>query len=337
MKSSLLKASLKPYNTFGIEAYASAIIEWKSEDEVREFFKNGDCDVLVLGGGSNVLFTRDIEKTVVLNRIKGIEVMEETDDRVKLRVGAGEDWHEFVLYCIEKDWGGIENLSLIPGCVGASPIQNIGAYGVEVKDVIVSVEAINRINGNKVVFNNAQCMFGYRDSIFKTSHKDQYIITAVVFRLEKSGKVNVSYGAIQAELEKMGVVDPAIRDVSNAVIRIRQSKLPDPKFLGNAGSFFKNPVVSTQKIQNLKKDYPQIPYYPVDDQHAKVPAGWLIETAGWKGKRFENCGVHEKQALVIVNYGGARGEDIYQLSERILQDIADRYGITLEREVNIIK
>ena len=252
-------------------------------------------------------------------------------------MGAGEDWHEFVLYCLDQGWGGVENLSLIPGCIGASPIQNIGAYGVEIKDVLLRVEAVSRKDGRKEVFGNSSCKFGYRDSIFKRSHKNQYVITAVVLRLEKNRKVNVSYGAIQSELEKMGVDSPGIRDVSNAVIRIRKSKLPDPKLLGNAGSFFKNPVVTREKYQSLKKRYPQIPSYPVNDDQVKIPAGWLIDHAGWKGRRFENYGVHEKQALVLVNYGGATGNKIYQLSEKILQDIAERYGISLEREVNIIK
>jgi UDP-N-acetylmuramate dehydrogenase len=328
--------SLKSYNTFGIEVQTSSFVEVGSIDELKEVLKNNSKELLILGGGSNMLFTKDFDGLLIKNNIKGIEVVEENEDEIILKVGSGEVWRDFVMYCVSSNYAGLENLSLIPGTVGAGPMQNIGAYGVEVKDVIVSVEAFNLQDYSIRSFSTIECEFDYRSSIFKTSQKGKYFITAVVFQLSKKPRINSSYGAIEDELKKMGVVHPSIQDVSRAVINIRQSKLPDPKEIGNSGSFFKNPVVDINKKNELLLKYPSMPYYLQKDGTFKIAAGWLIETAGWKGKRIDNYGVHEKQALVLVNYGGASGNEIYNLSEQIIDSIKTRFGIELEREVNII-
>ncbi len=328
---------IAPYTTFGINANAQSFAVFSTTEELKNLLsQNRDRNTMVLGGGSNVLFTRDYEGLILVNRIKGINVVDENSDEVFVKVGAGENWHEFVLYCINQGWGGIENLSLIPGSVGASPMQNIGAYGVEIKDVFNDLSALNIKELKEETFNHSQCEFGYRESIFKRALKGKYIITSVTYRLSKKPKLNTSYGAIEDELERKNITKPSLKDVSDAVIAIRQSKLPDPKEIGNAGSFFKNPVVEKEVLNNILKQYPNAPHYPVDENHVKVPAGWLIDTAGWKGKRFGSFGVHVNQALVLVNYDYAKGRDIYDLSQQILDDINTKFGILLEREVNII-
>lgn len=310
-------------------------------DELQELLasQKSERKIFILGGGSNVLFTRDFDGLVLKNEIKGIAVVHEDADHVYLRVGAGENWHEFVKFCINKDLGGVENLSLIPGNVGASPMQNIGAYGVEIKEVFESLTALH-IKDKKVVnFTLNDCQFGYRDSVFKNKFKDQFVILDVLYRLNKVHKFNTSYGAIEDELTKMGVKDLTIAAISQAVINIRSSKLPDPNDIGNAGSFFKNPTLPITQIKKLKSTHPILqdsPSYPVDEDHAKIPAGWLIEQAGWKGYRVGDAGCHAKQALVLVNYGNAKGDEIYSLSEAILESVKSKFGIELEREVNIV-
>jgi UDP-N-acetylmuramate dehydrogenase len=328
---------IAPYTTFGINANAQSLAVFTTTEELTELLHvNKGRDTMVLGGGSNVLFTKDYPGLVLVNRIKGINVIQESKDEVTVEVGAGENWHEFVLYCIDQGWGGIENLSLIPGSVGASPMQNIGAYGVEIKDIFKELTALNIQELKEEKFNHSQCEFGYRESIFKRALKGKYIITSVTYRLNKNPKLNTSYGAIEDELARKNIKNPTLKEVSDAVIAIRQSKLPDPKEIGNAGSFFKNPVVKLDVYKKIQKEHPNAPNYPIDDNYVKVPAGWLIDTAGWKGKRFGSFGVHVNQALVLVNYDYAKGGDIYDLSQQILDDIQSKFGILLEREVNII-
>lgn len=329
--------NLAPYNTFGITAQADLFSVFSDITELSKLLTEYSSEkLLVLGGGSNVLFKNDFKGLVLVNKIKGIEIVNEDSDHVYVKSGAGENWHEFVIHCIEKGWGGIENLSLIPGSVGASPMQNIGAYGVEIKDVFYELEAYHITSGSIKVFNYKACEFGYRESVFKRALKEQYIITSVTYKLSKDPQLNTSYGAINEALESAGIKNPSIGDVSNAVIAIRQSKLPDPKQLGNAGSFFKNPVITKDQLSNILNNYQDAPYYKIDKNHVKVPAGWLIDTAGWKGKRYNNFGIHKNQALVLVNYGGATGNELFELSTRIIEDIKKRFGIQLEREVNII-
>ena len=330
--------SLKPYNTFGIEVKASSFGRFSSIQELEYLLKeNSKSKLLILGGGSNILFIKDhFDGVVLLNEIKGFEVLTETDEFAIVKVGSGEIWHEFVLKCIEKGFCGVENLSLIPGSVGASPMQNIGAYGVEIKDVFEELEALHIETGEIHSFSKERCEFGYRESVFKRKLKGQYIITSVCFRLSKKQNVNTSYGIIESELLKEGIVIPTIKDVSNAVIAIRKSKLPDPKEIGNAGSFFKNPVISNLILENIKKNYPDVPNYPSKNGFVKLAAGWLIEQAGWKGKTFDHYGVHKLQALVLLNYKGATGQEIYDLSTSIIEDVKLKFGVELEREVNII-
>jgi UDP-N-acetylmuramate dehydrogenase len=331
--------NLKTLNTFGIEAYA----KWYTEINTIEELKNVIADKLfqsseklILGGGSNILFTRDFDGIVVKNCLKGIRIVNETAEFADVQCAAGEVWHDFVIWCIEKRLGGLENLSLIPGCVGASPMQNIGAYGVEVKDVFVELEAYDLRSGEKLTFDKSQCHFGYRESIFKHELKNKVIITSVTYRLSKQPRLNTSYGAINDELKKMNVQAPGIKDVSNAVINIRSSKLPDPKVTGNAGSFFKNPEVPAPVHNELKKVYPDLVAYPLDNGNYKLAAGWLIEKSGLKGYVKGHAAVHDKQALVLVNKGGAKGDEIYSLSEYVLQTVFSKFGVRLEREVNII-
>jgi UDP-N-acetylmuramate dehydrogenase len=329
--------SLKPFNTFGIDVKANRFATFASTEELGQLLKdNRNQALLILGGGSNLLLTKDFDGLVLKNEIKGIEVISETDDDVFVRSGAGEEWHEFVLYCISKNYCGIENLSLIPGSVGASPMQNIGAYGVEIKNVFDHLEAYEIATGEIHSFDNATCEFGYRESIFKHSVKNQFVITNVYFKLSKTQNTNTSYGAINQQLEVMGIENPTIKDVSDAVIAIRSSKLPNPKEIGNAGSFFKNPVIDFAHYEEILKEYPNAPSYPVAENQVKVPAGWLIETAGWKGKVVGETGVHKNQALVLVNYGGAKGEEIYKLSTEIIEDVERKFKILLTREVNIL-
>jgi UDP-N-acetylmuramate dehydrogenase len=330
--------SLKNYNTFGINAYASAYISITSENQLIEILKeNSNSDLFILGGGSNMLLTKDINALVLHINIKGIEVIKEEDDFVWIEAKAGENWHEFVLYAINNDFGGIENMSLIPGNVGTTPIQNIGAYGAEIKDTFVYCEAIEISTGKKVKFSNAECSFGYRESIFKKKEKGKYIITAVTFQLSKKNhKINIAYGDIKKELAERGIENPNIKQVSDAVVAIRKSKLPDPKELGNCGSFFKNPIISKGHYQLIKVEFPEMPSYEVSSELVKVPAGWLIENAGFKGKRFGDAGVHKNQALVIVNYGSATGDELLQLSQKIQKTVLEKYKIAIEAEVNIL-
>lgn len=329
--------SLQPFNTFGIECNAAHLATFNSVNELKEVLQRAVKPLLILGGGSNILFTQDFDGTVLKNEILGIEVVQEDEDYVELRVGAGEIWHEFVLYCVRNNYGGIENLSLIPGTVGASPMQNIGAYGVEIKDVFVQLEALNLDTLELEVFDHAACSFGYRESVFKRALKDKYVITAVTYRLTKRNhQIKTSYGAIQDELTKKGIVDPKLIDISEAVIAIRQSKLPDPKEIGNAGSFFKNPVVEFSVLENIQKSYDNVPNYPATEGYVKLAAGWLIEQAGWKGFRSGDFGVHSKQALVLVNYKNAKGSEIEELSQKIIRDIHQKFGVSLEREVNLM-
>ncbi len=328
--------NLKEYNTFGISVKAEMFAVFSSIEELKQIlsFRN-DKKLLVLGGGSNLLLTKDFDGLVIKNEIKRFEVIEETVSEVIVESGAGENWHEFVLNCIDKGFGGIENLSLIPGSVGASPMQNIGAYGVEIKDVFESLSAYHIASGEIHYFDKTKCEFGYRESIFKNKVKGEYIILTVTFRLTKKPTINSSYGAINEQLKFMGIQVPTIKELSAAVIAIRQSKLPDPKIIGNAGSFFKNPTVEITLLEQIQKNYPDIPNYPALNGR-KLAAGWLIEKAGWKGRTFDNYGVHKLQALVLVNYGNCTGQEIFDLSSRIIQDVFEKFGVLLEREVNIL-
>ena len=325
--------SLKNYNTFGIDVKANQFIEINA---VEELIKTSKKDAFfILGGGSNMLLTKDINKTVLHINIKGIKIIKDNKYSVYIEVNAGENWHEFVLWSLKNDFGGIENLSLIPGNVGTCPIQNIGAYGVEVKDVIHSVQTIEIATGKKVLFKNKECDFGYRNSIFKNKQKGKYVITSVVFKLSKiKHKLHYNYGAIKTELSNQNIIKPSIQDISNAIIHIRKTKLPNPKELGNSGSFFKNPVVDKALFLSIQKQYPQMPYYAIDSKY-KIPAGWLIEQSGFKGKRYGDAGVHKNQALVLVNYGNATGNDILNLAKKIQEKIKKQFNIDLEMEVNI--
>jgi len=330
--------SLKAFNTFGVDAVAHSFIAVSSVEQLEHVFHKlitTDQPYLILGGGSNVLFTQDYNGLVVKNEIQGIEVVDEDEEYVYVKAGAGVNWHEFVLYCIDHDWGGVENLSLIPGTVGAAPVQNIGAYGVELKDVLHSLRYWDIQKLQLIEFANADCVFGYRNSIFKQDLKGLAVICDVTFRLTKQHKVKVGYGAIQDQLTKQGITEPTIRDVSNAVIAIRTSKLPDPKIIGNAGSFFKNPVVDPHFFEHLKKCYPDVVAYP-SGSVVKLAAGWLIEQAGWKGFHEGSVGCYEKQALVLVNFGEATGSEILNLAKRIQASVKGKFDVELEMEVNVI-
>lgn len=329
--------SLLPYNTFGIDVKSKYFAQFSDVEELRTQLKKvKDESLLIIGGGSNILFTKDFDGATLKNEIKHFKVVYEDNESVHVNIGAGEVWHDFVLKAIDNNFGGVENLSLIPGSVGASPMQNIGAYGAEIKDILVSLDALHIETGEIHYFKKKQCQLGYRESIFKRALKDQYIILNVTFRLSKRHTLNTKYGIIEEELEKMNISNPTIKDVSNAVIAIRSSKLPDPKEIGNAGSFFKNPVIDVKTAEELIKNHPDIPNYPAGDGKVKLAAGWLIEQAGWKGKTFDNFGVHKNQALVLVNYKDCTGKDILDLSTSIITDVFSKFGIKLEREVNIL-
>lgn len=329
--------SLKPFNTFGIDVTAQKFVQVESVEDLKDLLKNNYAsEIFVLGGGSNMLLTKNIDKTVAHINLKGIEILQESGNEVLIKAMAGESWHRFVLYCLDNGLGGLENLSLIPGNVGTSPIQNIGAYGVELKDTFEECTALNVQTLELKKFNKEECKFGYRDSVFKNAEKGKYIITDVTFRLTRNKhKLNTAYGAIGVFLEEQGIEEPDIKDISNAVIQIRQSKLPNPKELGNSGSFFKNPIVTKDLLKNIQKSYPEVPFYEVDSEHVKIPAGWLIDRAGLKGTREGDAGVHKKQALVLVNYGDASGKDILQLAEKVQQKVKDLFGVEIEPEVNI--
>ncbi|MBR9757714.1 MAG: UDP-N-acetylmuramate dehydrogenase [Algicola sp.] len=330
--------SLKPYNTFGIDVTAKSFLEVNTLTDLKTALKvHQNKDLFILGGGSNMLLTQDIDALVLHINLKGIEMLSESDSHVVVKAQAGENWHAFVLWCINNNFGGVENLSLIPGNVGTAPIQNIGAYGVELKDVFLSCEAVEVATQKVVTFTNAECQFGYRESIFKQQAKGKYIITSVCFSLSKKDhKLHTDYGAITTQLQEMKVTNPTISNVSEAVIAIRESKLPNPKDIGNSGSFFKNPVVSKATFNSLQSQFPNMPYYQVSKETFKIPAGWLIEHAGFKGKTFGNYGVHKKQALVLVNYSNASGKDILNLARLIQKTVKRIFGIDIDTEVNII-
>ncbi|MDF2380534.1 UDP-N-acetylmuramate dehydrogenase [Nostoc ellipsosporum NOK] len=328
---------LKDLNTFGVRANARYYAAFDSIASLNEILAAYPAQpLLILGGGSNVLLTKDFDGLVLKNDIRGIAKVAEDDEFIFVRAGAGENWHQFVLYTIAKGWGGLENLSLIPGCVGASPMQNIGAYGVEIKDVFEQLTAFHLEERSNYTFRAQACEFGYRESVFKRKYKGQFVIAEVTFKLRKNPVLNTSYGAIASELKARGIDHPTIRDVSDVVISIRQSKLPDPKETGNAGSFFKNPSVNIPQFNQLKEQYPGIVAYANADGTMKLAAGWLIEQAGWKGYREGDAGVHAKQALVLVNHGNATGAEILALSEKIITSVKEKFDVELEREVNIV-
>lgn len=330
--------SLKNHNTFGIEAKAKQFVSVHSVAELKTVLQeNPSQKKFILGGGSNMLLTQDIDALVIHVDLKGKKIIEENDDYVLAEAQAGENWHEFVLWTIGQDFGGLENMSLIPGNVGTTPIQNIGAYGTEIKDTFFYCEALNIKTLEVKKFTKEECKFGYRESIFKNEAKDQYIITSVVFKLTKQKhKINISYGDIAAELTKKEIVVPTLIDVSNAIITIRQSKLPDPKDLGNSGSFFKNPIIPKIDFERIHLLHPEMPSYTVSETEVKVPAGWLIEKAGFKGKRFGDTGIHKNQALVLVNYGNATGQEILNVSKDIQKTVKALFDIEIEAEVNVI-
>ena len=330
--------SLKNYNTFGIEASAKQFANMQNLTELKSILEQHPSEKkFILGGGSNMLLTQNIDALVLHIDFKGKKIVNEDADFVWIECQAGENWHEFVLWTIDQNFGGLENMSLIPGNVGTTPIQNIGAYGTEIKDTFVSCEALTIDNQEIKKFTKEECHFGYRESIFKNEVKDQYIITSVVFKLTKHNhKINTSYGDILAELERENITSPSLKDVSNAVIAIRQSKLPDPKELGNSGSFFKNPILLKTDFEKIHQKFPEMKYYEVSETEVKVPAGWLIEQAGFKGKRFGDAGIHKNQALVLVNYGNATGQEILAVSKNIQDTVFKTYGIQIEAEVNVI-
>ena len=329
--------SLKSLNSFGIDVNADNFCSVENLSELFNLLKTKPSNLFILGGGSNILFTKNIEGTVLHINLKGIEVLKESNFFSEVKVSAGENWHDFVLWSIDKNLGGLENLSLIPGNVGTAPIQNIGAYGVELKDNFVSCEAVNRSTLEIETFTNLECKFGYRNSIFKSEKRGEYIIISVTFKLtNKNHNIKTSYGDIKKQLEKNSIKHPKIKDISDAVILIRKSKLPDPEVIGNAGSFFKNPIINSKTFSTIIKQFPNIPNYKISKDEIKIPAGWLIEKAGFKGKKFNSCGVHERQALVLVNYGNATGKEILEFSKLIQKSISIIFGIELEREVNVI-
>ncbi len=329
--------SLRRYNTFGIDGEARYFVSVTTIDELKgALSSNVHSEKFILGGGSNMLLTKNIDALVIHVALKGISITSENDNEVFVTAKAGENWHEFVQYCISKNYGGIENLSLIPGNVGTAPIQNIGAYGVELKDTFHSCHAVHVSTRQERDFTKSECQFGYRDSIFKNAEKNNYIITSVTFRLtKKEHALNTGYGAIQAELEKQHCDKPTIADVANAVIAIRQSKLPDPNVLGNSGSFFKNPVIDIDAFRELRTQFPEAPFYEISPTEYKIPAGWLIEAAGFKGYRQGHAGVHKNQALVLVNHGNATGAEIWALAMKVQHAVREKFGILIEPEVNV--
>jgi len=331
--------SLKNYNTFGIDATARFFIEVNSVEELQDVLGNQDYDrKIVIGGGSNMLLSDRIEALFIHVALKGKKIISESTDSVQVKVMAGENWHEMVMWTLDNNFGGLENMSLIPGNTGTAPIQNIGAYGVELKDCFVSCEAIRIEDQQLITLTKEECKFGYRDSFFKNEGKDQFVIISVTFSFTKTDhKINSGYGAIEGQLEKESIVNPTIKDISNAVIAIRQQKLPDPKILGNSGSFFKNPIVEKEIFEDFALKNPNAPFYKVTDDLYKIPAGWLIEQCGFKGKRFGDAGVHKNQALVLVNYDNATGKDILDLAANIIDAVKLKFNIEISPEVNLIK
>jgi len=331
--------SLIDLNTFGIDVRAKYYSTVESIEDLQSLSKNElfkKNRLFVLGGGSNILLTKNINSLVIKNDIKGIKVLNENEDSIEIMAGAGENWHQFVLFCVDRNYGGIENLSLIPGNIGAAPMQNIGAYGVEIKDTFLYLNAFHIKTGEIHQFNKDDCKFNYRESVFKNKFRGEYIILNVVLKLTKKSELNTSYGDIEKKLIEWNEKSPTIKNVSNAVISIRESKLPDPKEIGNSGSFFKNPIINKIQFKELLSNYPSVVHYNLDENNIKIAAGWLIDQAGWKGQTYSNYGVHKKQALVLVNYGGAKGSEIDDLSNKIIEDIFDKYKIKLEKEVNVI-
>jgi UDP-N-acetylmuramate dehydrogenase len=332
---------LLPYNTFHIAAKARFFTRFDTLDGLRQVLEDarklGVDRQLVLGGGSNILLTGDFDGLVLKNELGGIELSGEDEGHYYVRAGAGVNWHRLVMYCVEHDYAGMENLSLIPGSVGASPMQNIGAYGVEIKDIFHELEALSVEDGSLHRFGNADCGFGYRESVFKHRYKGRFIITSVTYRLDKKPRFHTEYGAIRQELERMGVQELSIGAIARAVIQIRSSKLPDPAEVGNAGSFFKNPVIDNDRFGQIRNAYPDVVAFPAGEGRTKLAAGWLIEQCGWKGYRKGDAGCYPKQALVLVNWGQARGTEIYQLSEEIITSVEKKFGVSLDREVNIIR
>ncbi|WP_293946461.1 MULTISPECIES: UDP-N-acetylmuramate dehydrogenase [unclassified Sphingobacterium] len=329
--------SLKPFNTFGIEEKTNFLIEVNDNETLTKIFKKGlfKENFFILGAGSNVLFTKPFNGYIIRITSKGITVKIESE-KVYVSAKAGEVWNDFVWYCIEHNYAGIENMALIPGTVGASPVQNIGAYGTELMDVFYACEAFDTLSGTFNTFKKEDCNFSYRDSIFKTAHKGRFIITEVTYKLSLTPKINTSYGAIATQLIKENITQPSIADIATIVSKIRVEKLPDPSTVGNAGSFFKNPVISTNDFERLLTLYPAIPHYPMQDQQIKLAAGWLIEQCGWKGKEYGQAGVWKNQALVLINRQNASGQEIYELSVQIIEDVKNKFGIVLEREVNLL-
>jgi len=334
--------SLKPYNTFGIDVRAKYFSAFSDTEQLKELTTNIPITIgtpkkiFLLGGGSNILFTKDFDGYVLKNDVRGIAKINEDDEYVYIKAGAGENWHQFVLFCIQNTWQGVENLSLIPGNIGASPMQNIGAYGVEIREVFHELNAFHIHEKRTQKFNPGDCEFGYRESVFKRKYKDQFIILDVTYRLNKTPKYNTSYGAVEKELERMKVDNLSIAAISQAIINIRTSKLPDPAVIGNAGSFFKNPSIPKERFNELKAGFHSMIGYENSDGTIKLAAGWLIEQCGWKGFRKGDAGCYEKQALVLVNYGKATGKEIYDLSEEVRLSVINKFGVELEREVNII-
>ena len=331
--------SLLPHNTFGMNVKASLFIEYDSVEELKTVLRDyplADGAWLHIGGGSNLLFSNDYEGIILHSGIKGYEILKEDDDEVIVRVGAGENWDEFVAYTVAQGWYGAENLSLIPGEVGASAVQNIGAYGVEAKDLIVQVETVEVATGQERVFENSECGYAYRESVFKLSLKHQYMVTKVSYRLKKTPCYHLDYGNVRLELEKRGCV-LTLENVRNTIIDIRKAKLPDPEVQGNAGSFFMNPVIPRVQFETLLAQYPEMPHYEVDTERVKIPAAWMIDQCGWKGKQLGRAGVHHKQALVLVNCGGATGDEIIRLSEEIQKSVLGKFGISILPEVNFIR
>lgn len=331
--------SLKPYNTFKIDVFAKKFATFSSVDDLKEVLEccNNESNLLILGGGSNILFTKDVDGIVLKNELMGVELVNEDTTHYYVKAAAGEVWHQFVEYCIENNYAGVENLSLIPGNVGASPMQNIGAYGVEIKDVFYELEAYHIYDKTIQKFSLKDCEFGYRESVFKRKLKNQFVILNVTYKLKKHPSFNTSYGAIEEEIKRMGVKDLSIRYISQAVINIRTSKLPNPKEIGNAGSFFKNPTISMDLLESIKETFPNIPFYPLQNNltQVKIAAGWLIEQCGFKGYRKGDAGCHAKQALVLVNYGQAKGNEILDLCQLIISSVKTKFDIELEREVNV--
>ncbi|MGN0281050.1 MAG: UDP-N-acetylmuramate dehydrogenase [Prevotella sp.] len=331
--------NLLKHNTFGIEAHCRRFVEFDTIEELKELccsLTSADQPLMVLGGGSNLLLTKDFNGTVIHSAIKGIEAIQETAEDILVRVGSGEVWDDFVAHCVSQGWHGAENLSLIPGEVGASAVQNIGAYGAEAKDIIYKVEAMEITSGKMVELSNADCQYGYRQSLFKTEWKGRYIITHVTYRLSKVFTPRLDYGNIRAELQAEGISSPTPQQLRDVIIKIRREKLPDPQVEGNAGSFFMNPVVSREKYDSLAALYPAMPHYDVDADHVKIPAGWMIDQCGWKGRSLGRAGVHSRQALVLVNRGGATGSEIVNLCTTIRKDVKDKFDIDIHPEVNIV-